>query len=51
VVGKQIPLGYVVNDVWFASAENMMDLKRHFVMPLTINRKLGREEKRMLCAC
>jgi hypothetical protein len=45
VVGNQIPFGYVVNDVWFASAENMMfvvhDLKRHFMMPLKSNRKVA----------
>ena len=45
VVRNQIPFRYVVNDVWFASAENMMfvvhDLKRHFVMPLKTNRKLA----------
>ena len=42
---NQIPFRYVVNDVWFASAENMMfvvhDLKRHFVMPVKSNRKLA----------
>jgi hypothetical protein len=45
VVHNQIPFRYVVNDVWFAAADNMMfvvhDLKRHFVMPLTTNRKLA----------
>lgn len=45
VVRNQIPFAYVVNDVWFASAENMMfvvhELKRHFVMPLKINRKVA----------
>ena len=45
VVHNQIPFRYVVNDVWFASADNMMfivhDLKRHFVMPLKTNRKLA----------
>lgn len=45
VVRNQIPFRYVVNDVWFASAENMNfvvhDLKRHFVMPLKSNRKLA----------
>jgi hypothetical protein len=44
VVRNQIPFRYVVNDVWFASAENMnfvvQDLQRHFVMPLKSNRKL-----------
>lgn len=45
IIRNQIPFGYVVNDVWFASADNMMfvvhDLKRHFVMPLKTNRKLA----------
>lgn len=45
IVLNQIPFRYVVNDVWFASAENMNfvvhDLKRHFVMPLKTNRKLA----------
>lgn len=45
VVRNQIPFAYVVNDVWFASAENMMfvvhDLKKQFVMPLKSNRKVA----------
>lgn len=45
VIRNQIPFRYVVNDVWFASADNMMfvvhDLKRDFVMPLKTNRKLA----------
>lgn len=45
VVHHQITFRYVVNDVWFASADNMNfvvhDLKRHFVMPLKTNRKLA----------
>lgn len=45
VVRNQIPFAYVVNDVWFASVENMMfvvhDLKKHFVMPLKSNRKVA----------
>lgn len=36
---------YVLNDVWFASADNMMfikhDLEREFVMPLKSNRKIA----------
>ena len=36
---------YVLNDVWFASANNMMfvkhDLEREFVMPLKSNRKVA----------
>ncbi len=45
VLQNQIPFRYVLNDVWFASAENMMfvkhDLKRDFVMPLKTNRKVA----------
>lgn len=45
VIRNQIPFRYVVNDVWFASAENMMfvvhDLERDFVMPLKRNRKVA----------
>lgn len=44
-VHNQIPFQYVLNDVWFASAENMrfivLDLKKHFVMPLKSNRKVA----------
>lgn len=40
VVTNQIPFRYVLNDVWYASADNMRfvkhDLKRDFVMPLKI---------------
>ena len=42
---NQIPFRYVLNDVWFASAENMMfvkhELEREFVMPLKTNRKVA----------
>jgi len=45
VTHNQIPFRYVVNDVWFASADNMMfvkhALKRDLVMPLKTNRKLA----------
>jgi hypothetical protein len=45
VVANQVPFRYVVNDVWYASADNMMfvkhDLKRNFVMPLKTNRKVA----------
>jgi CheY-like chemotaxis protein len=38
VIANQIPFRYVLNDVWYASADNMMfvkhDLKREFIMPL-----------------
>lgn len=42
---NQIAFRYVLNDVWFASADNMMfvkhDLVRDFVMPLKTNRKVA----------
>ncbi len=42
---NQIPFKYVLNDVWYASADNMMfvrhDIKRDFVMPLKTNRKVA----------
>lgn len=45
VVRNDIPFAYVVNDVWFASVDNMMlvvhELKKHFVMPLKSNRKVA----------
>jgi hypothetical protein len=45
VVQNQIPFQYVLNDVWYASAENMMfvkhDLQRDFIMPLKSNRKVA----------
>jgi len=44
-VHNQIPFKYVLNDVWFASSENMKFvkniLKKDFVMPLKANRKLA----------
>ena len=51
-VRNEIPFRYVVNDVWYASAENMMfvrhTLKKHFIMPLKANRKvaLNKADKR-----
>src|ERR1700690_1149147 len=42
---NQIPFGFVLNDVWYASADNMMfvkhDLETNFIMPLKSNRKLA----------
>jgi hypothetical protein len=42
---NQIPFGLVLNDVWYASAENMMfvkhELQADFVMPLKANRKVA----------
>lgn len=42
---NQVQFRYVLNDLWFASSENMVfvkrDLRREFVMPLKDNRKLA----------
>jgi hypothetical protein len=42
---NQIPFACVLNDVWFASAENMrfvkLELHKDFVMPLKANRKVA----------
>jgi hypothetical protein len=42
---NQIPFRYVLNDVWYASAENMMfvkhELEADFIMPLKANRKVA----------
>jgi SRSO17 transposase len=57
VVQNQIPFQYVLNDVWFASADNMMfvkhELQRDFVMPLKTNRKvaLSLEDKKQGLMC
>lgn len=44
-VHNQVKFRYVLNDSWFASAENMKfvkrDLRREFVMPLKDNRKVA----------
>lgn len=44
-VKNDLPFRYVLNDIWFASAENMryvkLDLGKDFVMPLKSNRKLA----------
>ena len=44
-VQNQIPFRYVLNDLWFASAENMrfvkLDLEKEFVMALKANRKIA----------
>ncbi len=44
-VTNHIPFRYVLNDVWFASAENMLFVKqtllKDFVMPLKANRKVA----------
>ncbi|MCB8982097.1 MAG: hypothetical protein H6657_32250 [Ardenticatenaceae bacterium] len=45
VCDNQIPFRYVLNDLWFASAENMhfvkLDLKKEFIMGLKCNRKVA----------
>lgn len=42
---NQVPFKYVLNDIWFASVENMRfvkeTLKRHFIMALKSNRKVA----------
>jgi Transposase DDE domain. len=44
-VKNQIPFKYVLNDIWFAAAENMkfvkLTLEKEFVMPLKGNRKVA----------
>lgn len=44
-VRNQIAFRYVLNDVWFASAENMrfikLTMEKEFVMPLKSNRKIA----------
>lgn len=48
VVANQIAFQYVLNDLWFASADNMclvkLDLKKDFVMALKKNRKVALSE-------
>ena len=45
---NKIPFAYVLNDLWFASAEYMrfvkLDLKKEFIMALTSNRKVALSE-------
>lgn len=42
---NQIPFAFVLNDVWYAAADNMMfvkhDLQADFIMPLKSNRKVA----------
>lgn len=46
---NQIPFKYVLSDVWYSAADNMMfikhDLKKDFVMPLKANRKVAVSEQ------
>jgi len=42
---NQIPFGYVLSDIWYSAAENMLfikhDLDKDFIMPLKSNRKVA----------
>ena len=42
---NRVRFRYVLNDVWFTSAENMMfvrhEIERHFIMPVKSNRKVA----------
>jgi len=44
-VQNQLQFAYILNDSWYASAENMVfvknDMDKHFVMPLKDNRKIA----------
>jgi hypothetical protein len=46
---NQIPFRYVLSDVWYSAAENMMfikhDLDKAFIMPLKANRKVALSEQ------
>jgi hypothetical protein len=46
---KNIKFKYVLNDVWYASSENMMyvktELKKDFIMPIKTNRKIALNKK------
>jgi hypothetical protein len=48
VCKNKIPFQYVLNDIWFASAENMrfvkLDLQKDFIMALKSNRKVALTE-------
>ena len=48
VFKNKIPFKYVLNDIWFASAENMrfvkLDLEKEFIMALKSNRKVALSE-------
>jgi len=48
VMGNQILFKYVLNDIWFASAENMryvkLDIDKDFIMALKGNRKVALSE-------
>jgi len=48
-VKNTIKFNYVLNDVWYASSENMMlvkiELKKDFIMPIKSNRKIALTKK------
>ncbi len=48
-VHNQLVFRYVLNDVWFASSENMTliktELEKDFVMPVKTNRKVALSEQ------
>lgn len=48
-IKNKIKFKYVLNDVWYASSENMMfikkDLEKEFIMPLKSNRKVALSKK------
>jgi hypothetical protein len=48
IVQQQIPFGYVLMDIWFAAAENMVHIKvklqKDFVVPLKSNRRVALSE-------
>ena len=52
---NQIQFRYVLNDVWYASSDNMRfihdELEKHFIMPVKSNRKvaLSKEDKAQGC--
>jgi hypothetical protein len=49
---NHIPFSYVLSDVWYSAAENMMfikhDLEKDFIMPLKANRKVALSEQRSM---
>ena len=46
---NQIPFKYVLSDVWYSAAENMLfikhELNKDFIMPLKVNRKVALTEQ------
>ncbi len=54
-VKNELPFRYVLNDVWFAAADNMKliktELKKEFVMPLKSNRNVALNEQDKKDSC